>query len=174
MSLNRFFPLLLRIIPLLWVVFIMNFELNVHVLTNISLVIIAALFLVFRFDMTNAWVAFSAPWFLILIFGTLGISEYSRDVDARTVAVIVALIAIAAALISPRKITMVAPGTPHQSVKERRFRGLLVVLAALAFLNVAVAGYVPLISLVTTGDSGYMTFGIKDRFSEFSSYSSFS
>lgn len=170
MLLRSFLLLSLRIIPLFWVIFILNFDLNVHVLTTISLVMIGVLFLVFRFDLTNAWIAFSLPWFLILIFGTLGISEYSRDVEARTVAIIVALIALAAALISPKQIEVVAPGMPREAVRKRRFRGLLILFFSLAFLNVAFAGYVPLISLVTTGDSGYMTFGVKGVYGIFNAF----
>jgi hypothetical protein len=140
----------LRILPLLWIIVICNFDLNVHLVTQVSLVIIAVLFVVYRLDITNAWVAFTVPWFMILIFGTLGISEYSRDVTPRTIAVVVSLIAIAAAFIPPVRLPLALDHGGDSVANPTRFRALVSVFLSLAVLNVAVAGYAPLIRLLLT------------------------
>lgn len=171
MSPDAFLLRALRIIPLLWITLICGVDLDVHLVTQVSLVIIGLLFVLYRFDLTNAWVAFTVPWFLILVFGTLGISEYSRDVSPRTISVVVSLIAIAAAVIPPVTLPVaISPGSQGM-VDPRKFRMLVVIFISLAVLNVLVAGYIPLIHLVLTGDSGYMTFGIKGIYGFFNAFS---
>jgi oligosaccharide repeat unit polymerase len=161
----------LRILPLLWVIVICNFDLNVHLMTQVSLVIVGVLFIVYSFDITNAWVAFTIPWFMILILGTLGISEYSRDVTPRTVTVVVSLIAIAAAFIPPVRLPLALEHGVDGIASPARFRALVSVFLLLATLNIAVAGYAPLIRLLLTGDSGYMDFGIKGLYGFFNAFS---
>jgi oligosaccharide repeat unit polymerase len=161
----------LRILPLLWIMLICNFDLNVHLMTQVSLVIVGILFIVYSFDITNAWVAFTVPWFMILIFGTLGISEYSRDVTPRTVTVVVSLIAIAAAFIPPARLPLALEHGVDGIASPARFRALVSVFLSLAILNIAVAGYAPLIRLLLTGDSGYMDFGIKGLYGFFNAFS---
>lgn len=161
----------LRILPLLWVMLICNFDLNVHLMTQVSLVIVGILFMVYSFDITNAWVAFAVPWFMILIFGTLGISEYSRDVTPRTVTVVVSLIVIAAAFIPPVRLPLALEHGVDGIASPARFRALVSVFLSLAILNIAVAGYAPLIRLLLTGDSGYMDFGIKGLYGFFNAFS---
>lgn len=161
----------LRILPLLWIIVICNFDLNVHLVTQVSLIIIGLLFIVYRFDLTNAWVAFTVPWFMILIFGTLGISEYSRDVSPRTITVVVSLIAIAATFVPPVRLPLARAGGGDSIAIPARFRALVGILLSLAVLNIAVAGYAPLIRLLLTGDSGYMDFGIKGVYGFFNAFS---
>jgi hypothetical protein len=170
MSPKSFLLRALRILPLLWLILISSIELEVHLLTQCSLGIIALLLILYRFDLTNAWVAFCIPWFLILIFGTLGISEYSRDVGPRTIAVVVSLLAIGAALIPPARLVVAAPGSDDACLDPDRFRLMLVVLLSLAALNVVAAGYIPIIRLLTSGDSGYMNFGIKGLYGFFNAF----
>ncbi|WP_426110177.1 O-antigen polymerase [Massilia sp. PWRC2] len=171
MSAKAIFIIAARFLPLVWVLYILTMTIDVHLLTKISLVIISLLFVVYRFDLTNVWVAFSMPWFIMLIFGTLGISEYSRDVDSRTVTTIVALLLVAAAIIPSKPVPTVGKAVPIESVRRSHFIALFIVFISLAILNVAVAGYVPLISLLTTGDSGYMNFGVKGVYGFFNAFS---
>jgi len=163
----------LRILPLLWIILICSVDLDVHLVTRVSLVIVGLLFIVYRFDLTNGWMAFTMPWFLILIFGTLGISEYSRDVSPRTITVVVSLIAIAAAFIPPVHLPVAQADSAAAGAGAipARFRVLVIVLLSLAALNAAAAGYVPLIHLLLTGDSGYMGFGIKGVYGFFNAFS---
>jgi oligosaccharide repeat unit polymerase len=171
MSLKSLLLRPLRILPLLWIVVIFTFDPDVHVVTQVSLAIVALLFVVYRFDITNAWVAFAVPWFMILVFGTLGISEYSRDVSPRTITVVVSLIAIAAAFIPPVRLPVALDQGGDSLANPVRFRALVGVFLLLAGLNIAVAGYVPLIQLLLTGDSGYMGFGIKGVYGFFNAFS---
>lgn len=170
MSPDSFLLRALRILPLLWIVLISSIDFDVHLITQVSLVIIGLLLMLYRFDLTNAWVAFTVPWFVILVFGTLGISEYSRDVSPRTISVVVSLIAIAAAFIPPVRLPIAVASSSDQVVNTRRFRQLVSVLLILALLNVAVAGYIPLFRLLLVGDSGYMGFGIKGIYGFFNAF----
>lgn len=159
-----------RVLPLLWVGYIFTFPVDIHLLINVSLCILTGLFVIYRFDLTNVWVAFSMPWFLILVFGTLGISEYSRDVDVRTIGTIVALLMVAASVIPSTALPVLMVDDPAAAVRRSRFVGLFMIFLALAAVNIAVAGYVPLISLITTGESGYMNFGIKGVYGFFNAF----
>lgn len=159
-----------RVLPLLWVGYIFTFPVDIHLLINVSLCILTGLFVIYRFDLTNVWVAFSMPWFLILVFGTLGISEYSRDVDVRTIGTIVALLMVAASVIPSTALPVLMVDDPAAAVRRSRFVGLFMIFLALAAVNIAVAGYVPLISLITTGESAYMNFGIKGVYGFFNAF----
>jgi oligosaccharide repeat unit polymerase len=171
MSPDSFIIRAVRLLPLLWIILICSVELDVHFITNVSLVIIGMLFVLYRFDLTNAWVAFTIPWFLILIFGTLEISEYSRAVSPRTISVVVSLIAIAAAVVPPIRLPVASTFVATGGVDTKKFYTLFFALISLAALNVLVAGYIPLIRLLATGDSGYMTFGIKGIYGFFNAFS---
>lgn len=128
-----------------------------------------ALVLVYRLDLTNAWVAFTVPWLAVLFFSTLDLSDFSRQVSPQTVAVIAAGLVIGLMLIPP---TVPRPiGFEKRPVRKRAFRALFLVFIAFTAVNVALAGYVPLIQALTTGDSGYMDFGVKGLYGLYNAFS---
>jgi oligosaccharide repeat unit polymerase len=125
---------------------------------------------VYRFEVTNAWVGFSIPWMLILLFSVLEISEFSRVIQLRTITVIFSLLTMGAMLIAPSRPAY----EKHESIVDNhnvRFSIALAIFWSLTFLNVVLAGYIPLLRSVATGDSGYMDFGIKGIYGFFNAYS---
>jgi len=125
---------------------------------------------VYRFELTNAWVGFSIPWMLILLFSIMEISEFSRAIQLKTIVVVLSLLTMGAVVISPSK-----PALPREEYPAKNhqvnFAIFFGVFWILTVLNVVLAGYIPLISSLTTGDSGYMDFGMKGIYGFFNAYS---
>jgi oligosaccharide repeat unit polymerase len=137
---------------------------------------------VYKFDYLHPAVVFLAPWLTILFFSTIPISEYARDLDVSTcrfllITVFVWLLATIAAPVMPSR--------PADSGAPPRVRGGsdnsrtslkngvtvgFVVLYLFAALNVAFAGYIPIVSLLTTGDSRYFEFGVPSIYGAFLAY----
>lgn len=113
----------------------------------------------YRLNVNSAAVAFNAPWAIVLLFSALDVSEFSREVRPETVGVVALGLVVATMCLPPN-----APWTPtfdKRSMIRRRFTAIFVIFACFTLLNVLLAGYVPLIQGLTTGESGYMEFGVK-------------
>lgn len=145
---------------------------------SLGLLLLAA---AYRFDYLHPSVPYLVPWLTVLVFSVAGISEYSRNLQLWTSsflfgAILAWLLATASSPVFPERTAKSAQ--PHEdSVDEqlslRSLRGVVVgfgVLYLLAAFNVAHAGYVPLISLLTTGNSRYFTFGIPSVYGAFLAY----
>jgi oligosaccharide repeat unit polymerase len=134
---------------------------------------------VYRFDYLHPSVVFLAPWLTILFFSTIPISEYARSLDISTcrfllITVFVWLAATVAAPVMPSRRADLAPprgtgGYPPTGLKKGVTVGFIV-LYLFAALNVAFAGYIPLVSLLTTGDSRYFEFGVPSVYGAFLAY----
>jgi oligosaccharide repeat unit polymerase len=130
----------------------------------------------YKLDYLHPAVAYAVPWVTILFFSTVPISEYSRTLDIGTCGFLLTtmfvwiMATIGAPVVSERS---AAPSAPPALRKESHwFIGMaFLMLAAIAAANVAMAGYVPLISLITTGDSRYLDFGIPTVYGAFLAYS---
>lgn len=122
---------------------------------------IAAL-LVSRFDYLNPLPVFLFPWLAITFFGRLELSRFARPLSDKTYGVFwgIELSAFAAYYLAARR----KPGPPaklaHGTFRVERFSSLVMFFAVLTIFNVAFAGYVPLISGIRTGDTGYLDFGV--------------
>jgi oligosaccharide repeat unit polymerase len=135
----------------------------------------------YKFDYLNPAVAFLVPWLAVLFFSTLPISEYSRSLDAYTCGLLLLamlswlLATVSAPAIGSSEAAPAAALTRGDEGQHRRtFRLVLLAflfLYAFAAFNVAYAGYVPMIALLTTGDSGYAAFGIPSVYGAFLAYS---
>jgi oligosaccharide repeat unit polymerase len=125
----------------------------------VAVLTLAAASVLYRLNFNSAWVAFAAPWAIVLLFSALDISEYAREVTFETVGIVALGLAVAAVCITPnarRTVTF-----DERPMVKRRFAVIFAIFAAFTALNVAMAGYVPLIQALTTGESGYMEFGVK-------------
>lgn len=131
----------------------------------------------YRLDYLHPAVAFLVPWLMILIFATIPISRYSRDLEFPTgQTLLIAMMAwLASTTLAP--VVSQAEGSvaepPRLELKNGFGSAVLVAylfLLAFAALNVAVSGFVPLLSLITTGDSGYTSFGVPSVYGAFLAY----
>jgi oligosaccharide repeat unit polymerase len=146
---------------------------------------VASLFVVvfvYKMDYLHPAVTYLVPWLTILFFSMVPISRYSHDLELSTARVLLA--AILAWLLVTTGVGVVPtimrqPAARH--VEERPDLEVVggfgsgiftafMILYALAALNVAVSGYVPLLSLIQTGDSNYMYFGIPSVYGAFLAY----
>ncbi|HEY3658128.1 MAG TPA: O-antigen polymerase [Steroidobacteraceae bacterium] len=136
----------------------------------------------YKFDYLHPTVAYLLPWLLILLFSVIPISSHARPVEEATYTVLLAnmfawmLGCISSPALSPLHRNKAS--TPNQSTFLTEFRGnfgptvavAFVILYAFAAVNVLLAGYVPLLSLVTTGDSRYWEFGVPSVYGAFLAY----
>ncbi len=126
--------------------------------------IMAAVFAVLlsKFDYLNPLPAFFFPWMTITLFGGLELSQYARPLSDKT-HIIVWAIEFSAFLgyyLAVRR-KRSRPEKPFIAVVSvGKFSALVWIFAALTVFNVAVAGYVPLITGIRTGDTGYLDFGV--------------
>jgi oligosaccharide repeat unit polymerase len=133
---------------------------------------------VYKLDYLHPAVVYLVPWLTILFFSTIPISHYAHSLELSTGRVLlVAMLAWLAATAGAPAVSAAddEPVREKQQLEVRNGFGAAVLLAfvilyALAALNVAVAGYVPLLSLIQTGDSGYMFFGIPSVYGAFLGY----
>jgi oligosaccharide repeat unit polymerase len=137
--------------------------------------------LIYKFDYLHPAVAFLAPWLTILFFSTIPISEYARSLDVATCRFVLTTIfvwmtaTVAAPVMSSRQAAPVAAPRPKDlEYSPKTLRTGIVVGFSLLYLfavfNVAAAGYIPLVSLLTTGDSRYFDFGIPSVYGAFLAY----
>jgi oligosaccharide repeat unit polymerase len=135
--------------------------------TSSLFLLIAAL----RFDYLHPTVAFLVPWTVILSFSVVPISKYSHPLQTQIILFILAAVAVWMVVTVGAEINFGANHERDALIRGNnsetpipRIRlavsGAFLILYLLALFNVAHAGYLPLLSLLTTGNSGYMKFGI--------------
>ena len=136
--------------------------------TVLALPLIATLVFAYRFDFTNAWVAFTIPWLIVLLFSTLDISEFSRIVAPETVGIVMLGLVVGLILIPPSRPTVM--GFDPFKVNRTAFGALFGVFVGFTVLNIALAGFVPLLQAVSTGDSGYSDFGLRGLYGLYNAF----
>lgn len=123
----------------------------------------------YKFDYLHPAVAYVIPWLVILVLSVFPISEHARPLGMRTYqlllcAIFVWLLATARAPVGPGvngsagRAASAMPALRRTTIQ--RLTIAFAVLYIFAIINIAVAGFVPIISLITTGDSRYVEFGI--------------
>jgi oligosaccharide repeat unit polymerase len=136
----------------------------------------------YKFDYLHPAVAYLFPWLLILIFSIIPISSHARPINDATYALFLANIfawmfgCVASPSGSAASRTLSTFRTQLESLAEFRdtFAPTVavgfIILYAFAVVNVLLAGYVPLLSLISTGDSRYWEFGIPSVYGAFLAY----
>lgn len=125
--------------------------------------------LIKRFDYLDPFVAYVIPWLSILFFSTTRLSRFAIGIHAKTYALI--LLALTGAMFvagaRSRKISTITHwASPSRLRLKSRTTFLLIDIffASLTVINIAVAGYVPLLRGISEGDTGYLEFGIHGVF----------
>lgn len=118
-----------------------------------------------KMDYLDPFVAYAMPWMAILMFSVTPLSEYAVPVNQATYQLIF-LALLSGLLVSGQRLTL-----SNQIVRWKKANpsllpsklGIFLLDSAffsLTALNVVIAGYIPLIRGITTGDSGYLEFGV--------------
>ena len=116
-----------------------------------------------RLKLTNHLLALLLPWLLILLFSKFEISFLWKELEMYTYVVIFSFIIF---YYFGYKFAQIfyrykpKYQTTNISVKCNTFDLVVSVYLFLTILNIALAGYIPLVRLLSTGSSGYMDFGI--------------
>jgi len=137
---------------------------NNWVWAGTALSLVAILF-IYRLSYMNSVVAYVLPWLMIVCFSAIPISEYSRPLGAYIYALIFTCILtwFVSSISAPVSNGPVGKVDLDKAlrVSSGAFWGLFAVLWAMLAFEAAWAGFVPLVSLLTSGDSNYMEFGIR-------------
>lgn len=139
---------------------------------SIIFIIAALIFyiaIVKRFDYLDPFVGYLIPWLVILFFSTSRLSKFAISIHAETYTlVIVALTgAMFVAGARSRKILAINDWVkPSKSRLNSKMAFLLIDIFFFSFtvLNIAIAGYVPLLRGLSGGETGYLDFGIHGVF----------
>lgn len=138
-----------------------DFSASLYGYLCVAVVCVLALF---RTDYLNPLFAFCWPWLVVLSLVGLDMSELTRPISSDTVLLLLIGLgaAIAAGTIVPSGRESVTTARPP--VDETRAWAALIrffgVYLILLVVQIAVAGFVPLIRGIQTGTTGYMEFGI--------------
>ena len=141
------------------------------------LILAAVLTLIFiyesRLKLTNHLIALIVPWFLILIFSKYDISYLRKELEIYTYVVIFSFIIFY--YLGYKFVQIFYRDKPKYQVtnigfKNLRFDVTVSLYLVLTILNIAIAGYIPLVSLILTGNSGYMDFGISGLYGFYNAF----
>ena len=141
---------------------------NAELTSSLLVLFVGVAVAAYRADFRSVWIAFSVPWLLILGMSALDLSYLSRDISTTTMAVIVVGLLACLALCPPLRFAT-AP-LERSPVNGRRFLACFALFMGISVLNVALAGYVPLIQGFMTGESGYYDFGVKGVYGLYNAY----
>lgn len=179
-ALNRLlFTLLVAIVVWLAALFDVSVSLFVVIACTACTLVCARLY---RLDYLHPSVVYVFPWLMILVFSIIPISMHARPIEQITYEVLLGnlfawLLGCVGAGPGPLRGPpgrVRAEGADSRSDLRSNFDSTMtaafVFLYAFAALNVLLAGYVPLLSLVTSGDSRYADFGVPSLYGAFLAY----
>tara|TARA_B110000879_G_scaffold207804_1_gene292163 strand:- start:1608 stop:2840 length:1233 start_codon:yes stop_codon:yes gene_type:complete len=126
-----------------------------------------------RLKLTNHLLALLLPWLLILLFSKYDISNLWKELEIYTYVVIFSFIIFY--YFGYKFVQIFYRYKPKYQitnigVKILIFDVIVSVYLFLTILNIALAGYIPLVSLMSTGNSGYMDFGISGLYGFYNAF----
>jgi oligosaccharide repeat unit polymerase len=120
---------------------------------------------------SNHSLAFLLPWLIILFFSTLDISEYYRPVSFETYLLVIEFIIFY--LLGSSVINIKNSYIDKFDNKYINIAYFFAIFLMLTALNIILAGYIPLIMLITDGDSNYGNFGISGLYGLYLAFTNF-
>lgn len=170
----RFSPESLRVLAVLVAFSVLSLEFLIWIPTPGTLIAIVGCICAYlaayrKIDYLDPLVAFSMPWMAILVFSVTPMSEYAIAINRATYELII-LALLSALIVSGKRLSQINKIVAWQRARPSIVKpslGILlldIVFFSLTALNVAIAGYVPIIRGITTGDTGYLDFGVHGLF----------
>lgn len=131
-----------------------------------------------REDYLNPAFSYLLPWLVVILFLMLPISDRWRDINNKTMVVVLTMQVIPIfvwTVFSGESAKIHSASSNVCRVNDYSFNrifywGFVVLFIVLTILNVAFAGYVPLIRGLRTGDTGYFKFGIGGIYGLYNAY----
>lgn len=125
----------------------------------------------YRGNYLHPAVVFCLPWLMVLIFSAMPISLVHQRLDDRTYFLIFSALFTWLIATSPASQERVKKAPLTHSVPSARVALMLFAICYLCFaFEVIIAGFVPIVSLLLSGDSGYGDFGIPGLHGAFLAY----
>ena len=126
-----------------------------------------------RLKLTNHLLALLLPWLLILLFSKFEISYLWKELEVYTYIIIFSFIIFY--YFGYKFVQIFYRDKPKYQitnigVKNLRFDVIVSLYLFFTILNIAIAGYIPLVSLILTGNSGYMDFGISGLYGFYNAF----
>jgi len=126
-----------------------------------------------RLKLTNHLLALLLPWLLILLFSKFEISYLWKELETYTYIIIFSFIIFY--YFGYKFVQIFYRDKPKYQVtnigvKNLRFDVIVSLYLFFTILNIAIAGYIPLVSLILTGNSGYMDFGISGLYGFYNAF----
>ncbi|HBQ0757458.1 TPA: oligosaccharide repeat unit polymerase [Klebsiella pneumoniae] len=123
-----------------------------------------------RFNYLNSSVAFSIPWLLIFAFCAMNLSSFTKQISLTTVNI------CAIAIFIFNIFSEAGKRSGNKNLLPENLDGswmkiYFTLFMIMVIINIALAGYIPAIKMVMTGDSGYKTFGISGVYGLFLAFS---
>lgn len=153
---------LLAITSLLYLDYSRNPPFSAAIIISIIAVYIVA---ARKLDYTDTYVVFALPWMMIVIFSLIPMSGYSKEIHKVTYELVFAALFTGLLACGYRKKRIRAPlkwMIPRRSPIRAKYclAALDIGLVSFTILNIVIAGYVPLLRGLTSGDTGYLDFGV--------------
>jgi oligosaccharide repeat unit polymerase len=133
------------------------------VFTLIPISILTFYLVYLKLNIYNHQVGLVLPWLTILVFSYFELSSLHIKIKDFTVIVIMFfLIAyfFGSKLAKFKNFKYKRSQTVITYISRKKYIILLLFFVLITFFNVVLAGYIPLVRMITTGDSGYLSFGI--------------
>lgn len=123
-----------------------------------------------RLDYLDPIVGYLFPWLLILFFSVSKLSRFAITIHRQTYSLILASMACAVLVGGTTRQPKISRERQWLRPKRLRwnarkfFKAIDLFFVVFTIFNIAYAGYIPLIRGITTGDTGYLDFGIHGVF----------
>ncbi|MEI7124774.1 hypothetical protein WCU76_06545 [Pectobacterium versatile] len=141
-----------------------------HLAIYLCMYMAVDIFLFNKMNYLNISVAFNFPWLMVLLFGMLDISTYTKNISTETIHACAVAIFSFSIFSYGKNIGNSISITKEVISKQWMFLLLFIFLLFSAF-NIISAGYIPFVRMVLTGDSGYKDFGISGIYGLFLAFS---
>ena len=127
----------------------------------LALVLASGFLFLRRWSLVSFRVVATGPLLTMILFASLNLSEIAVSLDVRTFALVLGTVMVFGFVFFgadvPSKGQLRAP---HTALNRPGWMLCVVLFFLLTLLNIVLAGYVPLLRLLSTGDSGYLEFGV--------------
>lgn len=139
------------------------------------LCIIVLVLLKFKFALYHHVSALYYPWLLVVFLSVFEISYLHTRLD--TAAYLAVFVFLGCYYVGSRVYVLASNKRSAEVVEQggtllrrSRYRALILIFLLLTLVNIGLSGYIPLVELITTGDSRYLDFGVSGVYGFYNAY----
>lgn len=136
----------------------------------VSAYLLCEIIFVNRLNYTSPNLVFNTSWLLIILFSMFDYSSYYRALNISTISII-SISLIIFNIFCSINLGYINKKSDDIKYNNSNLKAIKLVFIFFVLLNIAIAGYIPLIKLFITGDSGYLDFGMPGLYGLFLAFS---